>query len=203
MNNKMTTNEFSDVLIDVRSAYRLLYLYQKRMLELVKVLGNKLNFFYSGGWVKFSDPCPRNGRGSLDNWPWDWLNLYAYEFNFQTKEIGKDVIDFSIILISDNGAYINEAAHNEIEKFKNVEESNSLFIFILGKNQWEDIDEIIDEVARREVNYEKCNNNNNKIMLYKSYDVKNFINEEQINNQLDNFHAFCKRCGIEINKKTI
>ncbi len=98
-----TSNDFGNALVDVRKAYRLLFLYQKRVMELVQFMGDTLSFNYKGGWSWFSANTPSKGKGSLENWAWDWLNMYFYEFNFSSKEINKNKINFSILLQSDTG----------------------------------------------------------------------------------------------------
>jgi hypothetical protein len=82
----MTPSDFENALIDVRKAYRLLYLYQRRVMDLVQFIGDSLTFRYAGGWSWFSDNTPKGGKGSLENWAWDWINMYFYEFNFSAKK---------------------------------------------------------------------------------------------------------------------
>lgn len=86
----MKNNELDKSLVEVRKAYRILFDYQTRILDLVKYIGQKTQFSYSGGYSKFSNSGPNNGRGSLDLWAWDWLNFYFYEFNFGSLDIKND-----------------------------------------------------------------------------------------------------------------
>jgi hypothetical protein len=91
--------DFENMIINVRSSFRLLYSFNRRILDLMKYIGKKFNIPYCGGWSKFSASSPKDGKGSLNNWGWDWLNLYLYEFHFC-----KENISFSIILQSDTGS---------------------------------------------------------------------------------------------------
>jgi len=104
-------NELKNSLIEVRKAYRLLYDYQKKVLDLVQFIGTEFGRSYKGGYSKYSNVTPRNGKGHLSNWGWDWLNMYYYEFNFHNEE-NKDF--FSVVLISDTGYY---EAKDEDENF--------------------------------------------------------------------------------------
>ena len=83
----LTKQELEKVFIDVRKAYRLLYHYQKRVLDLVKFIGDELDFKYHGGWVKFSEQCPRNGKGALTNSAWEWLPMYYYQFHYYNNRL--------------------------------------------------------------------------------------------------------------------
>ena len=79
--------EVESAFTEVRKAYRLLADYQRKVLDLVDFIGSSFGRTYSGGYPKYGNPSPRNGRGSLDYWSWDWLNLYFYEFHFGTEKI--------------------------------------------------------------------------------------------------------------------
>jgi len=66
--SELTKEEFAAVTLDVRKAYRLLYLFQERVLGTVKFIAEQLDCKYGGGWSCFSNVTPRDGKGSLDNW---------------------------------------------------------------------------------------------------------------------------------------
>jgi hypothetical protein len=53
----------------------------------MKYIGKKFNIPYAGGYSKFSDSSPKDGKGSLGSCAWDRLNLYFYEFHFSTKTL--------------------------------------------------------------------------------------------------------------------
>ena len=103
-------SEIESSLVDVRKAYRLLYDYQRAALDAVKYIGSQLGFDYQGGYSHFSDSAPRDGRGSLDNWAWDWLNLMFYEFHFQREGAKGKLVNLSIWLFSDTGYFISDHA---------------------------------------------------------------------------------------------
>lgn len=198
MPNKLSKPDFEEVLTDVRSAYRLVYLYQRKVLDVVRIIGNKLQFSYHRGYPKFSDPSITRGKEGLDDWAWDWLNLYLYEFNFETKELDKHKIDFSVVLQSDSGAYLSGAEATDIEKFESPGRSSSRLFFITGKNYWEDVDGIIEELAKNSECVEEIRMKRNAGMLFKSYDLKEFMNEEKIDRSVEAFINLCTKNNIPI-----
>ena len=123
----MNKNEFEETLIEVRRAYRLIYLYQRRVLDLVNFIGNNLSVTFHSGWSKFSDPIGVQTRVNLKRWSWDWLQLYFYEFHFGEVREG---IKFSLLLQSDSGFFEGDTGNKlEISKFLNAEESRTRLYF--------------------------------------------------------------------------
>jgi len=103
-------NEIEAALVDVRKAYRLLYDYQRSALDAAKYVGSKLGVEYKGGYSHFSNSSPKDRKGSLENWAWDWLNLMFYEFHFQGQLSDKSDINLSIWLFSDTGYFVSNHA---------------------------------------------------------------------------------------------
>src|SRR5206468_2434303 len=68
---------------------------------------------YKGGYPYFSDCAPREGKGSLDDWAWDWLNLMFYEFHFQRETAKEQWLNLSIWLFSDTGYFISDERTRE------------------------------------------------------------------------------------------
>ena len=71
----MENNNLNQSLIEVRKAYRILFDYQSRILDLISYIAGKTQFNYNGGYSKFSNSGPRDGKGKLNFWAWDWLNF--------------------------------------------------------------------------------------------------------------------------------
>jgi len=193
----MQTNNIQQVLLDVRKSYRFLYQYQKRILDLISFIGGKYSRQYSGGWPKFSKAAPRNGGGDLGCWAWDWLNMYFYEFHFESE----NKVSFSIFLLNDTGYF---QANNEnksvkrtsVSKFTDVENSESKLIFVVGKNLWEGWGRDWDEpefILKSEGEKVK----DNGIMVFKHYSLENFETENKANECLKNFEIYCLKKGIE------
>ena len=135
-----STKEIDQALLDVRKAYRLLHDYQRAALDSAKYIGAQIGFTYSGGYSAFSDCTPRDGKGSLDNWSWDWLNLVFYDFHF-TREIDENkVLNLSIWLFSDTGYFISDSAaaeQTDVATFAPVENSETKVGFLLYRD-WRD-----------------------------------------------------------------
>ena len=75
-----TRPEIDGALLDVRKAYRLLSLYQRRVLdlcgEITGVFETTLNFYQ---WSpSHYDSTPRRGTLPLNRWAWDFLPLYDF-----------------------------------------------------------------------------------------------------------------------------
>jgi len=175
--------ELENALIDVRKSYRLLFDFQSRILDLMSFISGKFGYRYSGGYPKFSDNGPREGKGSLDLWAWDWLNFYFHEFHFGYQERDNDNIYFSIFLVTDSGFFESKSLNNKITKldvqqFKSPEKSQSKLIFVVGKNFWQgwghDWDEekflLRDEGIKLEAD--------NAFMIFKSFNLAQFSIEQ-------------------------
>lgn len=198
----MNKVEFSQSLIEVRKAYRLLYLYQSRVLNLMKFIEQSFDMKYNGGWSWFSDNTPREGKGTLDNSAWDWLNMYFYEFNFQLGQRTDSETSFAILLLSDTGIYDTDSEeYLNVSTFNAPEKSSTRLVFIAGKNTWwnkppfkEDFDERIPIYTSSPVPY--CKSIGDDVMLAKSYPLEDFLNQESTLVQLRDWAEFCKKNGV-------
>lgn len=190
------------LLVEVRKSYRLLYQYQRRVLNLVDYIGKRFGFSYAGGYSKFSNVTPRDGKGSLTNWAWDWLNMYYYEFHFRPKQVNNNRIEFSIAILSDTGFFMAKENGGNLDetmvsKFAEVENSETHLVFIVGKNEWNIFD---GEWKSQELTVKEPDPNDfgeNKRMLFKHYKLKDFFNEESANQQLLDFERYCLEKGVE------
>ncbi|MBN2836313.1 MAG: hypothetical protein JXR48_15250 [Candidatus Delongbacteria bacterium] len=191
----MSSNkEHEEVLADVRKAYRLLYQFQRKVLDLMTYISDYYSLIYKGGTSWYSSSSPKDGKGNLSDWAWDWLNFYLYEFHFGELHNGKH--KFSIVLQSDSGAWINDAEERDVQKFANADISKTRLFFITGsKDEW-NIKDMIDTFAdaKEEVQSEKDINN----MLGKSYNLVDFFDEDSVKANLDDFATFCKRHEINM-----
>lgn len=146
------SSEVTQALIDVRNAYRLLHDYQRAVLDAVRYIGAQLGFAYAGGYPNFSDCTPREGKGSLDNWAWDWLNLYFHDFHFVRNKEGDEALNLSIWLFSDTGFYASEHPspdETDITTFAKAEESGTKIGFILYRHWRKEYNFIEDDEAVR------------------------------------------------------
>lgn len=198
----MQNNNITNTLIEVRKAYRFLYEYQKRILDLINYIGNQYKLNYQGGYPKFSRAAPNNNRGRLDNWAWDWLNMYYYEFNFKTREIEENTLYFSVFLISDTGFYKtnpfegrNHYNKLDISTYADAEKSDTKLIFTAGKNIWGTWGFLWDEDSFLLQDEGEVKENENKIAFFKSYNLERFANEEGALKCINDFREHAKAKG--------
>lgn len=197
--------QIKHTLVEVRKAYRFLFEYQKRILDLIRFIGRKYGFSYSGGFPKYSNPTPRRGRGSLSNWSWDWLNFYFYEFNFVPKIEKSDMVYFSVFAVNDTGFFDarNEREANKLitSTYNSVDESESRLIFVAGRNLWLGWGVNWDEPEFISQPYGKKTGENNGLMIFKHYPIDDFENEDKTIICLRDFEKFCFENEIKINIK--
>ena len=196
----LNISQLDNALCDVRKAFRLLYSYQLRVLDLVKFISNNLEYDYKGGNSIFSNPCPRNGKGNLNLWAWDWLNMYYYEFFFGYKTIAGHNITFSIFIQSDTGYFDTEDnSRISVEKFTLVENSKTRLILVAGKDGW-NVDKFhlkLKELTSTNTNfYESLTEGG--IIIGKAYNLSEFLNEESTRSKIEDFVFFCKEKNIII-----
>jgi hypothetical protein len=192
--------ELEIALTDVRKAYRLLYSYQRRVMDTVKFIADTLSKSVNSGWAIYSSNSPRNGsKLNLDSWAWDWLNMYMYEFYFGETLIGENKINFGIILQSDTGAYDSEKVKigTEIELFASPEESQTRVIFQLGKNRWKaDGYHDSDFFSSKASNVLKEVEDDGRFFIAKSYPLSDVMDEDGIFLTLKDFIALSKELGV-------
>ena len=202
--------ELKDILVDVRKSYRLLFKYQRRVLDLVKYIGNYYGFTYFGGYSWFSKLTPRKGKGYLENWSWDWLNMYLYDFHFQDKIRENEIIKFSILIQSDSGYYDsiseekNEISKTDLEGFIDPREATTRLIIITSKNGW-NLGELFhkNEGEFNELQLSKYQNrwrlkNDENDIFAKAYDLSFFLNQEETIRILDEYFQLCVKEDILI-----
>jgi len=196
----MNKNEFEKTLIEVRKSYRLIYLYQRRVLDLVNFIGSKLSLNFHSGWSKFSNPAGTNTRVKLNKWAWDWLMLYFYEFHFGI--VRKD-IRFSIILQSDSGFFESDSNNKlDVSKFLNTEESSTNLYFVVGDGIWGcPIENFLQEHFKSEETEFRKEISDNKIWLAKSYDLTEFLDEKSTIRIINDFLKYTESNGVKMNEE--
>lgn len=99
------SDELKLALVDVRKAFRLLFLYQRRVLDLSMTFANEMGLRPYSVVYGFNRPATAN---PFDKWVWDMLPMYRVSFLFlssftdqnETKK-GEWLLD--IHLVSDSG----------------------------------------------------------------------------------------------------
>lgn len=188
--------KLKDVFLNVRKSYRLLFEYQSRILNLAKYIGDYFSYSYNGGWPLYSAACPKAGKGSLDNWAWDWLNMYAYAFHFGEKQIKEQRVYFEIRIYSDTGFYDSQIKEQlKTETFLDETSSKTKIVLIASNLEW-DPNKLLENFNSETDEYKMKNEDIN--ICAKSYDLENFLDEEATNIILVNFTDYCSVNGIFI-----
>jgi hypothetical protein len=196
--------ELKAVFTDVRKAYRLLYHYQRRVLDTVKYISNILSINLQSGHPIFSAITPReNIRPDLDRWAWDWLNMYFYEFFCTPKEIGKDTYRFAIQIQSDTGCYDTGVNEQDVENYAPAEITSTRLLFLYSKNRWKaeghqgqedykDFHKIPALSANQEPTFLETEDNGNKFFVLMAIPLENLIDESTIKFEIDKFLEYLK-----------
>lgn len=192
--------EFDEVLKDVRSSYRFLYQYQKRLMDLTTFIGNHWDFQFDTGESIFSGP-PKTWK-NIDpgkHWAWDFLLLYNYNFVYSSKTLGEwERVRLMINTVSDTGFYDSQGqVKTRIQDFASVEESKTQLHIIL-KTQGIDWRNYTDKqfTALSENDGFAQNENKDQLLIGKKYDLSRFIDEEKTLLVLKDFEDFCKLNGV-------
>ncbi len=138
---KLTPQELEEAFVDVRAAFRLLYSFQRRVMDIVQEIGRSLGQKFEGGYPHFAlckDSLFRK-ENSLELWAWDYLRAYVYDFHFGFDAETK--IRFSVTLVSDTGFFDAQEKDGlndrlAVEKFASAESSATKIYFTLAKNMW-------------------------------------------------------------------
>lgn len=220
MNNKQVNSLFADI----RTAHRLIYEYQKRVLDLVFYIKGKLKFPGKvGGYKRFSNTIgtTRAYRKSYEKanldisntmWAWDFLYSYMMEFNLGEIEESKRAFSMSIIEISDTGYYSSHQQNRDrqdIQTFANVEDSSTMLIFVfetIKKNKktyqlWDTSDEKIREwiLSTKTCLKNKCNDDD--VFGAMKVPMHRLTNKEDADIVISEFNDFVKETtGIELIK---
>jgi hypothetical protein len=194
-------NNIENGILQIRKAYRLLFDYQTRILDLMSYIEGKTDFSFHSGWPLYSYASPKKGKGSLNLWSWDWLNFYYYHFHFGSIKKEGNAFYFGITHMADTGFFESQSQNPDkrnLKDYKNCEDSGSKLIFVVGLNLWEDAwgDNWNNKDFTNKPEGEKNDEKGGKI-IFKSYDLKDFQSEESTEKILKDFQEYCKSKDIE------
>lgn len=190
---QLNPNQLQGIFKDVRSAYRILALYQQRILDTVKYVGNQYGFSFQSGWSKFSNAASHGNRATIHKkWSWDWLTQYLYEFNMGALEVEKDKFYFKIVHQADTGFYdanyTSKISKLDIDQFADANTSQTRLFLVLSKN---DDGCPIHHVLQSHLSAQ----NNSKIIkgnwLAVPYNLERFTNQESTDIVLKEFSGEC------------
>jgi hypothetical protein len=200
--------ELEAVFTDVRKAYRLLYHYQRRVMDTVRYISNLLSINLQSGHPIFSDLTPgENKRPDLDRWAWDWLNMYFYEFYCTAKKIDTDTYQFAIQIQSDTGCYDTGANELDIENYSPAELAATRLIFIYSKNRWKGEQQedhkrftgfhsIPALSANQPSTFKEEHDNGDKFFVMMTMPLENLVDESSIKSEIDRFLQFLKQNNL-------
>ena len=214
------TQKLTNALQDVRRAHRILYVYQRRMLDLVHFIQGKLDMPVKDlcGIKHFSKPIYGRsiGHTPLNIWPtmwaWDYLYSYLFEYYLGEKEAGDKLHNYKLSLIqySDTGYFDQDGQkRGRISEFGSEEESSSKLLFFLeykskdSEWEWKDGSYMERIVLNKEVGSKKHTKGVITIgvkhkQILCSFPLERFINMEATLEVLREFRSFCQEQGIYV-----
>lgn len=212
------TKNLSNALLDVRRAHRILYAYQRRMLDLVHFIQSKLDMREFRGIKHFSKPIYGRsiGHTPLNIWPtmwaWDYLYSYLFEYYLGEKEAGDKLHNYKLSLIqySDTGYFDQDGQkRGRISEFGSEEESSSKLLFFLEykskDSEWEWKDGfymegiVLDKkVGRKEHTKDVKDTRTGGKQILCSFPLERFINMEATLEVLSEFRSYCQEQGIHV-----
>ena len=209
------TQKLTNALQDVRRAHRILYAYQRRMLDLAHFIKCQLKMPDFRGFKHFSRPISKNS-GYLtirhDMWAWDYLYSYLFEYYLGEKEADDKQHNYKLSLIqySDTGYFDKDGQRRcRISEFGSEDESGSKLLFFLeykpkdSKWVWKDGSYMERIVLDKEFGSKKHTKTFRstatgvKQILY-SFPLERFINMEATLEVLREFRSYCKEQGIHV-----
>ena len=213
-----TTENLSNALLDVRRAHRILYSYQRRMLDLVHFIQSKLDMREFRGIKHFSKPIYGRsiGHTPLNIWPtmwaWDYLYSYLFEYYLGEKEAGDKLHNYKLSLIqySDTGYFDQDGQkRGRISEFGSEEESSSKLLFFLEYKSkdsewvWKDgsyMERIVldKKVGSKEHKKEVRYTSTGVKQILCSFPLERFINMEATLEVLREFRSYCQEQDIHV-----
>ena len=212
------TQNLTNALQDVRRAHRILYAYQRRMLDLVHFIQSKLDMLEFRGIKHFSKPIYGRsiGHTPLNIWPtmwaWDYLYSYLFEYYLGEKEAGDKLHNYKLSLIqySDTGYFDQDGQkRGRISEFGSEEESSSKLLFFLeykskdSEWEWKDGSYMEGIVLDKKVGSKKHTKEvrstaTEGTQILCSFPLERFINMEATLKVLREFRSYCQKQEIHV-----
>ena len=213
-----TTENLSKALLDVRRAHRILYAYQRRMLDLAHFIQSKLDMPDFYGIKHFSKPIYGRSKGHTplniwhNMWAWDYLYSYLFEYYLGEKETGDKLLDYKLSLIqySDTGYFDKDGQKRcRISEFGSEKESGSKLLFFLeckpkdSEWVWKDGSDMERIVLNKEVGSKEHTKGFQDIrtgvkQILCSFPLERFINMEATLEVLREFRSYCQEQDIHV-----
>ncbi len=197
--DKLTKLELQKAFCEIRKAHRLIYEYQRRMIDLTWFIKNKLGFNRYKGYKRFSSPVNRQ-EISNNNWAWDWIDSYAFEYWIGNHDFKNYKCGLSLIQVTDTGFYDStddKRRKTNLNTFKSVDDSDSKLLFYLfaypktEKENWNP-DFIIDNYAtKNEITVKDDENREGCFYVVYPVSLSQFVDEESTMTFLRDFVKYC------------
>lgn len=193
--------ELNQSLVDVRKAYRLLYHYQRRVIDLAYFIGNSLKLKPVSGNPWFSEATFNRTSARQGRWAWDWLGMYYYNFYFENVLNDDRKVQFGVIIQSDTGYFDSEKSKKlNLNDFNSPEQAETRIILAASQGNW-------DSKAIRETKFFKtdiveylplCDNNDwsEAKIFAKAYPLSEFIDEQSSLEIINGFKEVCAQHNI-------
>lgn len=195
--------EVREALCDVRRAHRILYAYQKRMMDIIRYIAKKLDFPVIEGYKHFSNtPSKKIYSGT---WAWDYIYTYLFQYYLGEKETDDRNTEFaiSIFQFSDTGFFDKEnSTRTNLSTFETEEYSESKLVFMLEVKPkespwWWKVDDIINKKEYASKNHTSTilKKGESTVLIY-SVPIEKLLDEKSALNMLKEFCSFCKENSI-------
>ncbi|MFR9503001.1 MAG: hypothetical protein SNH73_00935 [Rikenellaceae bacterium] len=194
----------------MRKSHRIIYEYQRRMLDLMFYIRNIYSISNKiAGRKMFSDPIRKttyysneynevNLKVNDGMWAWDFIYSYLFEFHFGStvdKDTGLEY-SFSVVQVSDTGYFLssqNNKSRIDTNSFYDPEESESVLIFVFeaiplktSKYYW-GIEDSINHLASTDETEEILKRDGKGVYIACKYSIENFIDKDSTDKVLNSF----------------
>ena len=204
--DKITQAEFERSLQDVRLAYRLLAVYQRRLLDTVDFIFKQFGTSEGKWYGHFSNPATNAKTINLKNWSWDWLPMYFSQFKSLEQQIGADKYYLQIVHMADSGyfdvAKSSKINKTEVDQFAPEAISESKLFFTFSKNT--------NDAPLHFILKDKVNSLENKVLIIEgdwaaiAYPLKDFFDKNSTLKVVSELKTeFSKAFGIVIPRETL
>lgn len=204
--DNLTPAEFERSLQDVRLAYRLLAVYQRRLLDSVDFIFKQFGTSEGKWYGHFSNTASNAKSLSLKSWSWDWLSMYFSLFKSKEKEIGSNKYYLQIVHMADSGyfdlAKSTKINKTDVDQFGPISDSESKLFFTFSKNT---INDPLDFILK-----DKVNSLPNKTLIIEgdwaaiAYPLKDFFDKNSTLKVIAELKdEFSKAFGIVIPRETL
>lgn len=204
--DNLTPAEFERSLQDVRLAYRLLAVYQRRLLDTIDFIFKQFGTSEGKWYGHFSNPATNAKSLSLKSWSWDWLSMYFSQFKSLEQQIGADKYYLQIVHMADSGyfdvAKSSKINKTDIDQFAPVSISESKLFFTFSKNT--------NEAPLQFILKDKVNSLENRVLIVEgdwaaiAYPLKDFFDKNTTIKVVSELKTeFSKAFGIVIPRETL